>query len=158
MYQKILVPVDGSPTSNQGLQEAIQLAKDQRGRLRLLHIADERAVDCGYSAGTCGAELIESARVDGQKILTESQALAKNGGLRAEALLVESMGGLVAALIIEQARAWPADLIVMGTHGRRGLSRLAMGSDAESVVRTTPVPVLLVRRTTPPPSLSPSAI
>jgi nucleotide-binding universal stress UspA family protein len=151
MYHRILVPLDGSLTANQGLSEAIKLAKDQRGRLRLLHIADERIVDCGYGPGTYGGELIESARVDGHKILSEAQALAQRGGLHAEALLVESMGGPVAALIIEQAKAWPADLIVMGTHGRRGFGRLAMGSDAESVVRGTPVPVLLVRSTTAQP-------
>jgi len=50
-------------------------------------------------------------------------------------------------LILEQAKQWPADLIVMGTHGRRGLVRVAMGSDAEEVVRESPVPVLLVRGT-----------
>jgi nucleotide-binding universal stress UspA family protein len=48
-------------------------------------------------------------------------------------------------LIVEKAKEWPADLIVMGTHGRRGLSRLVLGSDAEWVLRSTPVPVLMVR-------------
>jgi nucleotide-binding universal stress UspA family protein len=145
VYQHILVPLDGSLTSTRGLREAIRFAKDQRSQLRLFHVADERIVDCGYGPGTYGGELIESARVDGRKILGDAQALARRDGLDAETLLFESMGGPVAALIIAQAKAWPADLIVMGTHGRRGIGRLAMGSDAESVVRSTPVPVLLVR-------------
>jgi nucleotide-binding universal stress UspA family protein len=55
--------------------------------------------------------------------------------------------GPVGAVIAEYAEMWPADLIVIGTHGRRGIRRLVMGSDAEYVVRTTPVPVLLVRGT-----------
>lgn len=59
--------------------------------------------------------------------------------------MVESLGGRVAYLIASQATNWPADLIVMGTHGRHGVSHLFMGSDAESVVRTSPVPVLLLR-------------
>jgi len=59
-------------------------------------------------------------------------------------VLLESIGGPAADLILAQAKEWPADLIVMGTHGRRGLRRLAMGSDAEGVIRGAPVPVLLV--------------
>jgi nucleotide-binding universal stress UspA family protein len=132
------------------LSEALQLAKNQGGQLRLLHIAEEQIVDCGYGPATYGGELIELARANGQKILRSAQDLAQLGGLVVETLLIESMGGPVAALIIAQAKAWPADLIVMGTHGRKGLGRLAMGSDAESVVRNTPVPVLLVRATAEP--------
>jgi nucleotide-binding universal stress UspA family protein len=51
----------------------------------------------------------------------------------------------VADVIVENAKKWRADLIVMGTHGRRGITRVVMGSDAEGVVRNTPVPVLLIR-------------
>jgi nucleotide-binding universal stress UspA family protein len=61
-------------------------------------------------------------------------------------VLVEKFGGLVADVIIAQARKQRAGLIVLGTHGRRGVTRLVMGSDAEGVVRRTPVPVLLVRK------------
>jgi nucleotide-binding universal stress UspA family protein len=145
VYQRIFVPLDGSATATRGLGEAIRLAKNQGSQLRLFHIADERVVDCGYGPGTYGSELIESARTEGHKILRDAQELAQAGGMGAEILLMESVGGQIAALIIAQAKAWPADLIVMGTHGRRGISRLAMGSDAECVVRNTPVPVLLIR-------------
>jgi nucleotide-binding universal stress UspA family protein len=145
VYQRIFVPLDGSSTATRGLSEAIRLAKNQGGQLRLFHIADERVVDCGFGPGTYGSELIESARADGRKILSDAQALAKEGGMVADILLMDSMGGQIAALIIAQAKSWQADLIVMGTHGRRGISRLAMGSDAECVVRNAPVPVLLIR-------------
>jgi nucleotide-binding universal stress UspA family protein len=60
-------------------------------------------------------------------------------------VLRETLGHRVADLIIKQAKRWRADVIVLGTHGRRGVSRLVMGSDAELVVRETSVPVLLVR-------------
>ena len=59
--------------------------------------------------------------------------------------MIESFGGRAAEFIVAQAKKWGADLIVLGTHGRRGVKRLVMGSDAEQVVRTSPVPVLLVR-------------
>jgi nucleotide-binding universal stress UspA family protein len=59
--------------------------------------------------------------------------------------MVESIGGVAAELILDQAKEWHADLIVMGTHGRRGIFRLAMGSDAEQVVRGATIPVMLIR-------------
>lgn len=62
-----------------------------------------------------------------------------------ETVLLETLGHRVAELIIKQAKKWRADVIVLGTHGRRGLARVLMGSDAEIVVRESPVPVLLVR-------------
>ena len=60
-------------------------------------------------------------------------------------MLLERVGGQAAVLVIEQALEWPAELIVMGTHGRKGLKRIVLGSDAEYVVRHATVPVLLVR-------------
>jgi nucleotide-binding universal stress UspA family protein len=63
---------------------------------------------------------------------------------------LESIGGSAGNLIVEQAHKWGADLIVMGTHGRRGIRRLALGSDAEVVLRSTTVPVLFVRSSAAP--------
>jgi nucleotide-binding universal stress UspA family protein len=146
MYQKILVPIDGSEISTRGLNEAIKLAKNLGGQLRLLHVANDRIWDCNDGEGTHGGDCIESAPEDGQNILNAAVKTARQHGLDAETVLLESASGPTAALIIAQAKAWPADLIVMGTHGRRGLRRLA-GSDAECVVRNASVPVLLVRRT-----------
>lgn len=144
MYTTILSPVDGSETSKRGAQEAIRLAKDQQAQLRFLCVIDtympaldpEIAFDVG---------VIESLRKWGEKILSESMAAATAAGVAAETTLVETAGGRVAELIVEQARQWPAAIIVMGTHGRRGFNHLLMGSDAEAVIRLSPVPVLLVK-------------
>jgi nucleotide-binding universal stress UspA family protein len=144
MYKKILVPIDGSTTSNRGLSEAIQLAANQGAILRLFHTVSERFLDCGYASGTNGAELIASAREDGHKLMAKAEHSVRDAGVAVETVMAESMQGSVASLILEQAREWPADLIVMGTHGRQGVARWAMGSEAESVVRAAPVPVLLV--------------
>ena len=65
--------------------------------------------------------------------------------MKVETALVDSVGQRVSDIILDQAAAWPADLIVIGTHGRRGVDRVLMGSDAEQVARRSPVPVLLVR-------------
>jgi nucleotide-binding universal stress UspA family protein len=144
MYQKILVPIDGSETSTRGLYEAIKLAKNQSGKLRLVHIVNELVLDYGYGSGVYAGDLIESIRDGGKKVVQAAETLARKNGLDPETVVLESIGGPASELILEQATKWPADLIVMGTHGRRGLRRLAMGSDAESVVRDTSVPVLLV--------------
>jgi nucleotide-binding universal stress UspA family protein len=149
MYKKILVPIDGSPTSNLGLNEAIKLAKDQGAKLRLFHLVDEYiAVSPSDGVMLDTGDLLESMRQGGKKIIEKAEALAKRNGVTPESVMIESFGGRAADFIVKQANKWKADLIVLGTHGRRGVKRLVMGSDAEQIVRTTRVPVLLVRSKT----------
>jgi nucleotide-binding universal stress UspA family protein len=145
MYGKILVPVDGSETSTLGLNEAIKIAKAQGSQLRLVHIVNEYILDYTYSPGLYASNLIESLVKAGRAVLDGAETAAQRQGVKAERVMLESIGGVAADLILAQAKEWQADLIVMGTHGRRGLARMAMGSDAEEVVRAASVPVLLVR-------------
>ncbi len=145
MYHKILVPVDGSETSEAGLQHAILLAKDQKAALRLLHVVHDYLVAEGRHGLVRSDELLTELREHGQAILSAAAGVARRQGVEADTESVEAPMGPVGAVIAEYAEKWPADLIVIGTHGRRGIRRLVMGSDAEYVVRTTPVPVLLVR-------------
>ncbi len=145
MYSKIVVPVDGSEPSALGLNEAIKIAKNQGSQLRLVHIVNEFILDYTYCPGNYGENLIESLRAGGRAILKHAETTARQQGITPECVLLESIGGAAADLILAQAKAWSADLIVMGTHGRRGLARVAMGSDAEEVVRAATIPVLLVR-------------
>ncbi|MGA2707702.1 MAG: universal stress protein [Steroidobacteraceae bacterium] len=150
MYNKILVPVDGSETSLLGLGEAIRLAKDQKATLRLLHVVHDFLVAGGHGAAVYTSQLRMDLRERGEKILKEAADIARQQGVEVETKLVETPGGSVGPLIVEHAEQWSADLMVLGTHGRRGIRRLVMGSDAEYVLRTTPVPVLLVRGTKAP--------
>lgn len=146
MYKRILVPIDGSPTSELGLAEAIKLAKNPRTTLCLLHVVDERVLAQNIDVGASQVDsLLASLRDGGRQILAKAQAKLLKQGVKAKTVLVENIARSVADIIVEQTKKWRADLIVIGTHGRRGVSRLVMGSDAEGVVRTTPVPVLLVR-------------
>jgi nucleotide-binding universal stress UspA family protein len=145
MYCKILVPVDGSETSTRGLNEAIKIAKAQGSHLRLIHIVNEFILDITYSAGFFPQNLIESLVKTGRSVLDTAELAAKKEGVKVDSVLIESIGGVAADLILAQAKTWQPDLIVMGTHGRRGLARVALGSDAEQVVRAATVPVLLVR-------------
>jgi nucleotide-binding universal stress UspA family protein len=145
MYQRILVPVDGSHTSTLGLQEAIRIAINQRARLRLIHVVDELVVAQNFEGYINTGDLLDALRDAGKKAIAKALAMTRKHDLRAEASMFESIGGRVAEVIVKEAKKWRADLIVMGTHGRRGVTRMVLGSDAEAVLRATPVPVLLVR-------------
>lgn len=145
MYKKILVPIDGSDTSLAGLNEAIRLAKVHDSELCLIHIVNELILDYSYTPGAFGDDFFSALRKGGKEILDAAEKMVLAQGLRPTCVLKESIGGVAAELILEQAKSWHADLIVMGTHGRRGIFRLAMGSDAEEVVRAATVPVMLIR-------------
>ncbi|TSA42409.1 MAG: universal stress protein [Betaproteobacteria bacterium] len=145
MYQRILVPVDGSHTSTLGLQEAIRIAIDQRARLRIIHVVDELVVAQNFDGYFNTGDLLDALRDAGKKAIQNALALTRKHDLKAESALFESLGGRISEVIVKEAKKWRADLIVMGTHGRRGVTRMVLGSDAEAILRTTPVPVLLVR-------------
>ncbi len=154
MFKRILVPVDGSPTANRGLRMAIGLARDQKCPLELLHVVDELMIaPLGEGGAYLSLEHVETflaaMRQQGEKVLRRAEAQADKSGVAYRAVLVEAAGGPVSARIVAHAKRCRADLIVLGTHGRRGLARIVMGSDAEGVVRTSPVPVLLVRSRAP---------
>lgn len=152
MYKKILVPVDGSAPSMLGLGEAIKLAKSHGSELQLVHVVNELAFTGGVETPVVFLDkLVDSLRADGKAVLDRSERVVREHALEPKSVLLESIGGRAADLIVEQAKKWNADLIVMGTHGRRGFRRLALGSDAEFVVRSAPVPVLLVRGDTAQP-------
>ncbi len=151
MYRRILVPVDGSATSMIGLKHAVALAKDQRARVRILNVVDE-LIMTPIMLDPTGADLanvVDSLRAEGQRVLKEAAAVAAKNGVKAETVQIESRGQPVSDVILAGAGRSRADVIVMGTHGRRGLNRLLLGSDAERVLRDAPVPVLLTRREQP---------
>ena len=145
-YRRILAAVDGSVASSKGLREALRLAKEQGAQLFIVHIVDESPAYAMYDAGAYATlDLVSLLRKSGAQTLAKAKAAAEKQGLRPKTILRETIGGSAAAAIVREAKKQRADLIVLGTHGRRGVRRLVLGSDAEHVVREAPVPVLLVR-------------
>jgi nucleotide-binding universal stress UspA family protein len=145
MYQRILVPIDGSATSLRGLDEALRLAKLTGARLRLIHVVDELKYVTGFETfATYSGDLVPLMAQAGKQILQQGRERAQRVGIEAESALFTSLAGRFAELVVEQAKAWNADLIVIGTHGRHGVARALLGSDAEQVLCLAPVPVLLV--------------
>jgi len=111
----------------------------------LVHVLDEVALGPGAEAVVYLSNTVSLLREAGELIVAEAKSLVQEYGLKAESIILETVGGRAAEAIVAEATACGADLLVLGTHGRRGISRLVMGSDAEAVVRTAPVPVLMVR-------------
>ena len=146
MYQRILIAVDGSELSNHALREAIALAQNQHAALRIVHVVDE--VTLNWEGEYVDLlEIMESFRESGQRILENAQNIAREAGMEHEAKLLEiqTFGHRISDMILEEAKDWPADLIVVGTHGRRGLHDVLLGSVSDGVAHRATVPVLLVR-------------
>lgn len=141
MYHRILVPIDGSGTADRGLREAIGLAAIQNSRLKILHVVDgPLPVVSKVPAGANPEDSLPAA-----ELLVQAQVAAAQAGVAADAAARGRGEQRLADVIVDEACLHDCDLIVMGTHGRHGVIRLAAGSAAEEVVRISPVPVLLVR-------------
>jgi nucleotide-binding universal stress UspA family protein len=143
MYQRILVAVDGSSTSLAGLAQGIRLAQATGGRLLLVYVFNV-LIGAEYGMHVDANAVAEALRANAVQVLDHAAAVAAKANVSFERQMIES-SGRPADEIVRAAHAWSADLIVIGTHGRRGLKRLALGSDAELVLRLSPVPVLMVR-------------
>jgi nucleotide-binding universal stress UspA family protein len=143
MYSQILVPLDGSPASMWGLQEAMKIAKWQGSKLRLLHIVKAPLLDYGFTAGYSRKDAIASLTESGKSILSKAESIARQEGFAPECVMFESVVGPAADVILDQAKEWPASLIVMGSHASGGPARV--GRDTAEVLAHAHVPVILIR-------------
>lgn len=142
LFKKILVPVDGSSTSDKALGQALALAQDSQARVRLLHALDELAYVSAYEYS---GELMTQARANADKMLQAGVSAARAKNVEVDTHLVDNPGQRLGETVADEAVNWGADLIVLGTHGRRGVGRVLLGSGAEQVIRMAPVLVLVVR-------------
>ena len=126
MYKRVLVPVDGSEITDRALDEAITLTKGHPVELKIVFIGGDD----------------ENSR----EVIELAMTRAVNAGLRPESgLLGKFETEEIADVILQEAKEWAADVIVMGTHGRRGVAHMILGSVTEGVIRASPVPVLVIR-------------
>lgn len=142
----IVVPSDFSEPSKAALEYAVALAKPTRAQITLLHVVEPIAyaspADLYAGAASQLGDLITEHRRTARKRLAETQAALAKKGIKAQGVLRE---GLAHQEIVETAAKLKADMIILATHGRTGLSHLLMGSVAERVVRMAPCPVLTMR-------------
>ncbi|CAM3660886.1 Universal stress protein [Bordetella sputigena] len=145
MYRHILVAVDGSVTSERALDHAISLARSEHARILAVYIVEYPS--SMYSSAFIDVEPFHDAMVEeAQSVLNTAQAKFRDANVNGAVKMVDL--GLMSGTIADQLQATAAeagvDLVVMGTHGRRGFQRLMLGSVAESFVRLSECPVMLV--------------
>lgn len=146
MYDTIMVAIDSSPTAQRALDEAIRLSKTLGSRLVIAHVIDNAHVK--WDLGSLSTRQITETLIEqGHKLVTEATGKAQQAGVQVTAVTTDDPLAYidVAAELEKQAQQAGAQLLVLGTHGRRGARRALLGSVAESVVRTSALPVLLVR-------------
>jgi nucleotide-binding universal stress UspA family protein len=145
MYKRILVPLDGSDTAERGLAEAIGLAKAFDASLVLLSVLEYYPMMMEMASTTTWEQIGADLREHHQGVLDRARATVQAAGLASESHLEDAAAARVCDVIVDQARDHRCDLIVMGTHGRRGVEHALVGSDAERVLRQAPCAMLLVR-------------
>jgi nucleotide-binding universal stress UspA family protein len=147
MYQRILVPTDGSTLSKKAVKSAIMLAKTMGAQLIALHVVPRYPVS--YFEGAVTNSPQEMARIEKQwneksQALTKSvQDAAESVGVKAKSVTAKS--DLIAEAILAAAKKHNCDLVVMASHGRKGIKRLLMGSETQHVLTHGTIPVLVLR-------------
>jgi nucleotide-binding universal stress UspA family protein len=144
VVQHVLVPVDFSATADRALEYAIALAQQLQARLTLLHVLHLTPLAMGDPAAGLPVNYLDTLETGAQQLLQASLERVRHAGLQGEGLLVQ---GAPMQTIVETAGERGVDLIIMGTHGRTGLTHVLLGSVAEHVVRQAPCPVLVMRKT-----------
>ncbi len=149
IYKNILVAVDDSNTSKLAINEAKRFAKaSNEVFLRFLHIGNEFFID--YDGKAIYPKETQEEFKDAQLALLQNIVIDMRDShiSRFETRLIEaSTQARIAEQIVQEAKSWPADLLILGTHGRQGFHHFMLGSVAEGVVRISPIPVLLIRGT-----------
>ncbi|QQC66298.1 universal stress protein [Paraburkholderia ginsengisoli] len=144
MYTRILVAVDGSNTSRRAFEAALALAKSHGAVLRPFYVVENTPMYFeapGYDPSILRNRLIE----EGKELRAEfAKEMAEQGVKGDPAVSEASSLGDVSDIVLKAAAEFNADLLVMGTHGRRGVQRLILGSVAEGCVRQATIPVLLI--------------
>ena len=141
MYRKILVPLDGSKVAEGALPHAKALAYSEGAELILLTVATN-PMDFVFSDPGVANREIEEQQARTKKYISEIESQLKSAGFKVSTLLRE---GPTADVILRVSEEIQADVIAMSTHGRTGPARWLLGSVAERVVRSSKVPVLLIR-------------
>ncbi|SDD84911.1 Nucleotide-binding universal stress protein, UspA family [Cupriavidus sp. YR651] len=146
MYRRILLGIDGSPSSWQALQQAVSMAQATNAEVCAMFVADDSGLLFEIPLSD-RPRLMADVIAYGKRVLAGAGACLSAAGVRWSSRLVEAPGmpARIAEAIVAEADHWSADVIVMGTHGHRAVRHMVLGSVSERVVSKTVRPVLLVR-------------
>lgn len=146
MYQHVLISTDGSEVAQKGVDHGLALAKAIGAKATIIMVAESLMPYVGADGGMSASAYLDYAAVQrtaAANVLEEAKAAADRAGVEAETVCPENVPP--AEAIIETAKARNCGLVVMSSHGRRGLRRLILGSVTSEVLASSPVPVLVVR-------------
>ncbi|RPJ46335.1 MAG: universal stress protein [Betaproteobacteria bacterium] len=148
MYTRILVAIDESAGSGHAVKHAADLARGLSAALRIIHVLDMGWLPLAPELAIDIDTIAKARRAAGERVLAAAREHVRTTGVAAEIKLLETTAPTqhIAAAIADEAAHWPADVVVLGTHGRRGAERLLLGSVADGVARLSAVPILLVPR------------
>lgn len=144
MYRNILVPVDDSAASIEAVEQAVGLARALGSRIELVHVINRTPWTALGGEPASMEEWVGQIHAAGDSMLRRIEKDVRASDVDADAKLIEAFGERVGEFVVAEATSWPADLIICGTHGRRGVRRLLMGGDAEYILRHSPVPILFI--------------
>lgn len=150
MYQRIMVAIDDSFATSSVLATAIEMAKLSGASLAICHAVDETlfAQKMGEIMLSNSVSAIENnLRGEAQSFLDQAAEVARAAGVAVETRLIASEAKQVADMLAEAASEWQADLLVVGSNGKRGLDRFFVGSVASRLVQKARTSLLLVRAT-----------
>jgi nucleotide-binding universal stress UspA family protein len=139
-YDKILLLADDSPLSLKAIKFGYQLAADLKAKVALLHVIDEALAMGNVDAGIFPEQAMAKMKTHADALLTRI-VVDYGNGIETEILI---RAGVVKNVVMATAKELDAKMIIMGTHGRKGLDRLLLGSLTESVLRRSTIPVLVV--------------
>ncbi len=148
MFKKILLPTDGSQGVTKAINLAVGMAIEFNAEIHVLTVVEPPTLvvaDAGIGQALSGERFMAELRKAAERIVEDTTNIVKESGH--EEVKTEVLEGHTAETILKYAKEKKMDLIVMGTHGRRGLNRIILGSVAEEIVRCSPVPVMTVRMT-----------
>ncbi|WP_347469674.1 universal stress protein [Burkholderia stagnalis] len=153
MYRKIMVAIDGSPSSMQALKEGLAVAKLCGGHLYVVYVIDQSALFT-LAGGYDQEALVAAMRRDGAGVLRDAEQAIADASAAGDTALIETkrIGEDIAGRLQRYAQENTVDLAVLGTHGRRGIERMLIGSVAERFLRGAICPVLFTRGEDPQPA------
>ncbi|MFI5115663.1 MAG: universal stress protein [Terriglobales bacterium] len=139
-FQRILIAVDNEPIAAHAAEIGVELACKLGAEIAFIHVVDPKALGA-QEPGVCASELVALAQLDARRLVAAFRARLPSESSALEFVQL----GRAAAEVVSAAKCWPADLIVIGSHGRGGIERALLGSVAEAVVRRAPCPVLVIK-------------
>lgn len=148
MYKHIIVAADDSPTSRRAVEEAAALSLSSGARLTVVHAVDEALFAHFNRVTLASRDAVQQALIkEGQSVLDSAVATATAAGATAEGRLLASEHQSTSDQIVQAVSGLGADLLVVGSHGRRGVQRMLLGSVAEKLLKKVSISVMVVRGT-----------